>query len=126
MQAMPMTILIVDDNAEVRRVIRSVVADLAHDIRESTSCVEALEAFGWHRPDWVLMDIKMNGLDGLICTRVITAGWPQTRICIVTNYDDPELRAAATRAGACAYVVKENLIPLRTILGGSAERAITP
>jgi DNA-binding NarL/FixJ family response regulator len=116
-----MRILIVDDHAGVRRLVRSVIADLATQIDECSNSADALMLFANHRPDWVLMDINMPGGDGLETTRVITAFWPRMRICIVTGYDLAELREAAFRAGACGYVLKEDLLSLRTILRGSAE-----
>ena len=58
----------------------------------------------------------MPGGDGLDATRIITAYWPRMRICIVTSHDDAELRAAALRAGARAYVLKDDLLALRTVL----------
>ena len=64
-----MTVLIVDDNADVRRVIRRVIADLASEIHECANGAEGLFLFGSHRPDWVLMDIQMPGGDGLDVTR---------------------------------------------------------
>ena len=111
-----MTVLIVDDNAAVRRVIRHVIADLASEIHECANGAEGLFLFGSHRPDWVLMDIQMPGGDGLDATRIITAYWPRMRICVVTSHDDAELREAAFRAGARGYVLKDDLLALRTIL----------
>jgi len=95
-----MTVLIVDDHAQVRRIIRSVIADLAMEIRETGTAEEALTLCADSPPDWVLMDIQLPGLDGLAAARVIIATWPAVRVCIVTNYDDlarsmSELRPAA-------------------------------
>lgn len=112
------TILIVDDNADVRRVIRTIIGDLASEIHECADGHEALVAFGAHRPDWVLMDIQMGHLDGLTATGLITTAWPGARVCMVTQYEDLGLRAAATQVGASAYVVKDNLLSLRSILTG--------
>ena len=117
-----MTVLIVDDHAQVRRIIRSVIADLAMEIRESGTAEEALTLCADSPPDWVLMDIQLPGLDGLAAARVIIATWPAVRVCIVTNYDDLALRATASDAGAAAYVVKENLLVLREILAGPIAR----
>jgi len=111
-----MTVLIVDDNADVRRVIRHVIADLASEIHECANGAEGLFLFGSHRPDWVLMDIQMPGGDGLDATRIITAYWPRMRICVVTSHDGAELRAAALRAGARGFVLKDDLLAPRTIL----------
>jgi DNA-binding NarL/FixJ family response regulator len=110
-----MTLLIVEDNPGMRRVIRSVVGDLA-SVFECSAGENALAAYRRHSPDWVLMDIKMGAMNGITATRSIKAAFPQARIVILTNYDDAELREAARRAGACGYVLKENLIEVRRIL----------
>ena len=111
-----MTCLIVDDNAQMRELIASIVGDLADHIAECADGGEALEAYRASRPDWVLMDIKVGTVDGIAATRQIKSAFPSARIVIVTKYDDPELRAAARDAGACRYVVKENLLVLRRVL----------
>ena len=112
-----MKLLIVEDNAHMRRWLGSLVQDLAEEIHECRDGSEALAAYTRHHPDWVLMDIKMPQTDGLTATRQIKAAWPEAKIIIVTEYGDAELRAAAQRAGACGYVVKENLSELRWLLG---------
>ena len=111
-----MIVLIVEDNAKMRRMLKSLVADLASAVYECSDGAEALAAYAVHRPDWVLMDIAMKGLDGISATRAIKAAWPEARIIIVTSYDEAELRAAAQEAGACGYVLKENLLELRELM----------
>jgi len=90
-----MKLLIVEDSAQMRRMIKSLVSDLATELYECADGAEALSAYREHRPDWVLMDIKMGEVDGLEATREIISAFPEARICIVTNYDDDELREAA-------------------------------
>lgn len=87
-----MKLLIGDDNAAVRRLIRSIVLSLADDICECTDGAEALSAYLAERPDVVLMDIRMNGVDGIQATKQIRAADRQARILIVTDFDDMELR----------------------------------
>jgi len=117
-------ILIVDDHAEMRRTIRSVVADLARVVYECAGGAEALAACRAHRPDWVLMDIRMEGMDGLAATCAIASACPEVRVCIVTSYDDVRLREEAARAGAHAYVLKDRLLSLRPILLGEPGAAV--
>jgi len=114
-----MEILIIEDNAGMRRLIRSLIGDLADAVHECEDGTQALDAYRRHRPDWVLMDIKMPGLDGIAASSQITLADPEAKIVIVTDYDDERLRAAARNAGAREYVSKERLLELRPILSGS-------
>ena len=111
-----MTILIVDDNDSMRQMIKKLLGDLTETFKECVDGAQALATYRQHRPDWVLMDIKMKELDGLAAMRQIKAVFPNSRIVIVTGYEDIRLREAAQVAGACAYVNKENLFELRRIL----------
>ena len=111
-----MTVLIVEDNAKMRRMLKSLVADLASAVHECSDGAEALAAYAVHRPDWVLMDVMMSETDGITATREIHQAFPQARIVIITNYDDDDLRQAATEAGACGFVLKENLLEVLTLM----------
>ena len=113
-----MRILIADDNARMRQMVKQALMGLASEICEASDGGEAIAACAAHRPDWVLMDLRMKPLDGLRATAEIMARFPETRIAIVSQYDDPELRAEAARVGACAYVLKESLQELPGILAG--------
>ncbi len=108
-------LLIVEDHAEMRREIKNLLSDLG-EIYECRDGAEAVSAYAQHRPDWVLMDIQMERMNGIAATREIKAAYPEARIMIVTGYESEELREAARRAGACEYVVKENLFEIRRIL----------
>jgi len=116
-----MKLLIVDDNAAVRRLIRSIVLRLADDIYECGDGAEALSAYVAQRPDVVLMDIRMSEVDGIQATKQITAVDPTAKILMVTDYDDRELRQASMRAGACGYVLKDNLLDLVRLLDQPAD-----
>lgn len=111
-----MDILIVEDNVRTRQLIKSLVADLATQIYECGDEVAAITVYAAHQPDWVLMDLRMPGVDGLTATRQITAAWPDAKIMIVTNCDDEETHEAARNAGVAEFVVKENLLEVRRIL----------
>lgn len=108
--------LIADDDARMRQMLRQVVASLASTVHEAGDGGEAIAVCAAERPDWVLMDLRMKPIDGLRATAAIKTRWPETRVVIVTQCDDAELRAEALRAGACAYVLKENLHELPGIL----------
>ena len=118
-----MNFLIVEDNDQMRRVIKSVVQSFAGCIYECSDGAEALPAYAQYRPDWVLMDIRMKELDGIAATRQIKAAFPEANIMIVTDYDDPDLREAARAAGACEFVMKEKLLDVRRILSAPERRS---
>jgi CheY-like chemotaxis protein len=117
-----MKVLIVEDNAGVRRVIKSLVAALAEKVWECANGAGAMALYNRERPDFVLMDIHLEGTDGIAVTQQIKAADPTARIIIVTDYDQPDLREAARKAGASGYVVKENLLELVRLLQSLEER----
>lgn len=111
-----MKILIVDDNAAVRRLIASLVLPLANRICECEDGAGALSAYQDQKPDLVLMDIRMPQLDGISATKQIIAADPAARIVIVTDYDDESLRQAAMNAGAFGFALKDDLMALTRLV----------
>ncbi len=111
-----MSIMIVEDDSRVRKMIRRIIEDLATSIHECSDGEEAVEAYTRIGPDVVLMDLMMGGLDGLAATKAIRRSHPEARIIIVTSYDEQDLRESARDAGASEYVIKENLLELRRLL----------
>lgn len=111
-----MKILIVEDNTRMRRALQSFLADCATEFIECADGATARATYTAHRPDVVLMDVKLPELDGSSATGQITAADPAARVIIVTYYDHAGLRDAAHRAGACGYVLKENLLELHLLL----------
>ena len=112
-----MNLLIVEDNLKMRRMIRSIVADLADRIDECGDGGKALALYSQNNPDWVLMDIHLKDeTNGIAATREIVSAFHEAKIIIVTNYDDAHFRESARDAGAVDYVLKENLLDVRRIL----------
>lgn len=109
-------ILIVDDNNQVRRMIRNLVEDLETDFCECEDGVQALSAYQENHPDWVLMDVQMKEMDGFTATRQIKNTFPEAKVIILTNHSDAKTKQAAIDAGASAFVGKENLFALREII----------
>ncbi len=81
-----MSFLIVEDNENMRRVIRSVLSEFPGDVHECADGSEALAAYAAHLPDWVLMDLKMKYVDGFAATGQITSVFPNAKVIIVTDY----------------------------------------
>lgn len=123
-------VLIVDDHALVRSGLRYFL--LAFDdlelIGEATSGEEALEMCAEARPDVVLMDLMMPGMNGATATRVIRQRWPQIRVIALTNFQDVELVQGALQAGATGYLLKnvaaeELAEAIRAAFGGQSTLA---
>lgn len=115
-----MKILIVDDNAKVRELVRDHLPVSAGEVFECADGDEAVDLYKLHRPDWVLMDWEMPNTDGITAIREIIAEFPKANICMVTAFNDEELRIAAFAAGASGFVAKDRLFELEAILASGA------
>lgn len=62
------------------------------------------------------MDIEMLRMDGIAATREIMAACPEAKVAIVSRHNDEQTRDAARQAGACGYVLKDNLLALRELI----------
>jgi two-component system response regulator DegU len=111
-----MKILIVDDNQNVRQLVRDHLPKSVDTVFECEDGSDAFELYDKHHPDWVLMDWEMPKVDGITATRQIIAKFPKAHICMVTSFDDEDLKQEALRAGASDFVLKENLHELKGIL----------
>ncbi len=111
-----MKLLIVDDNAEMRRLIISIVRDLTDEIAECADGADALAIYTEFQPDLVLMDLKMPQVDGITASLEIIGAFPDANICVVTDYADAKTKEAARLSGVSNYVVKENLFDIREII----------
>jgi DNA-binding NarL/FixJ family response regulator len=113
---MTLNLLIVDDHAGVRKLIRQLIAGSGDNVRECGSGGEAIQTVVQFRPDFVTMDIRMPGISGFEAARAVRLMHPSAKVVIVSSFDQPGLRSAAAAAGAIAFVVKENLSDLQSIV----------
>ena len=111
-----MRLLIADDNSRMRRFLLSLVQDLVSESEEACDGLDAVRRYARKRPDAVLMDIRMPGLDGIESTRRIRAMDPAATVIIVSEFDTPEYRRQARSAGASGYVAKDGLQGLHETL----------
>jgi len=111
-----MKILIVEDNANMREVVKSMFTSKEIEFFECTDGINALVLYKKCLPDWVLMDIRMKYIDGLQATKEIKHCFPDANIVVMTQYDDSDTRLEAEKLGTRAFVLKENLIRLREIV----------
>jgi DNA-binding NarL/FixJ family response regulator len=124
-------ILIADDHEVVRMGIRALLQQHAHlhVVAEAATGEEAVELALLHKPDVVVMDVRMPGMLGVEACQKIVQQLPSTRVIMLTSYAEDELLFAAIRAGASGYVLKrigsDDLI--RTIEAvGRGESALDP
>ena len=68
------------------------------------------------------MDVKMPQTDGITASRQILAQYPQAKICIVTECSDAKTRQAASEAGTRDFVLKDDLISIRNVIGSENEK----
>ena len=115
---MKLKLLVVDSSAAMRRVIRSVLAELALEIQECPSGADAMPMYKLLQPDFAVLALDISGVDGIALSKRIKDDHPEARIILAADYDDPTLRAAAMAAGVCGYVLKENLFTLPALLLG--------
>jgi len=126
----PMRILIADDHTLFRESLGSLLASRGLEIvgqaREGHEAVELARSL---RPDVVLMDLSMPGLDGLGATRLISAEMPEVKVVILTASDDDAQLFEAIKSGAQGYLLKnlESKELFALLEGvGRGEPALTP
>ena len=113
-----MKLMIVDDHAETRSLIRETIGDLADEIVECIDGCEALAMYDQFLPDLVTMDLNMKTVDGFEATRQLRMRYPLSRVLVVTQFDSVVCRSAAIAAGASRFFSKDDLAGLRQYLEG--------
>ena len=104
----PIRVLLADDHTLVRAGIRSLLENMVgiEVIAEASDGRDALRLVRAHRPDVVLMDIAMPGLNGLEAAARIAKKFPNVRVVILSMHVNEEYVLQALRAGAAGYMVK--------------------
>ncbi|MFD8010608.1 response regulator [Streptomyces sp. NPDC058955] len=127
MSTPPVRLLLVDDQPLIRAGLRLLAAeapdlDVVGEAADGAAAVALAEET---RPDVVLMDVRMPGMDGIEATRLITTGPSGARVLVLTTFDDDENVYGALRAGAGGFLVKDMdlddiLGAVRVVAGGDA------
>ncbi|MBU4233203.1 MAG: response regulator [Proteobacteria bacterium] len=100
------TILIVDDSALSRRILRSILEPGGHTVLEAANGLAALKQYVLHRPDLVLLDLLMQEMPGLEVLAKLREVDPWARVIVATADIQDSTRALVLEAGACGFVSK--------------------
>lgn len=105
----PIRVIIVDDHPIVRRGITYALKafDDIELVGEAKSGEDALGLCGWLKPDVVLMDMVMPGMDGTATTRVLCQRYPNLQVLVLSSFIERDLIQAALKAGARGYLLKD-------------------
>jgi DNA-binding response OmpR family regulator len=99
-------VLVVDDEQHVRVTLKEVLSREGHEVLTASSGQEALQVIGDMAVDLVMVDLKMEGMDGLTLVGEIKQRWPETVLIILTGYATLESALKALRYGAHDYLLK--------------------
>jgi DNA-binding NarL/FixJ family response regulator len=127
MPAARVKVLIVDDDDLMRAGLRGVLAsdETIEIVAEAADGRDAVYRARLHKPDVVLMDVRMPELDGIAATDELLAALPETRVGILTTFEDDDYIFGALRAGASGFLLKrtrpEDLVTaIHTIAAGDS------
>ena len=119
------SILIVDDHPMVRDGLARLISQEKDLVccGEASNVAETLTAVARHKPDLIILDLRLRAQDGLELIKCLKAQYPGLRILILSQYGEPIYIERAMRAGAAGYVVKEQaaeevLSAIRAVLAG--------
>lgn len=102
-------VLLVDDQVIIRQGLQSLLESkpdlqVVGDAENGQKAIEQVEAL---QPDVVLMDVRMPVMDGVAATQVICQRFPETKVLVLTTFDDDEYISQAMRFGAMGYLLKD-------------------
>jgi two-component system, NarL family, response regulator DevR len=102
-------VMLVDDHELVRLGLKALIDrhPEMEVVAEAASPTEAVVRCAAHKPDVVVLDIRLNGGSGIDACQQITAQMPDTKVIMLTSFAEDEMLFAAIRAGAAGYVLKQ-------------------
>jgi RNA polymerase sigma factor (sigma-70 family) len=123
----PVRVLLVDDDDLMRAGLEAVLSsDATVDVvGEASDGRRALEQTRAHRPDVVLMDVRMPELDGIAATREVVAAFPGAKVVILTTFEQDDYIFGALNAGASGFLLKrtspeELIAAIHTVAAGDS------
>jgi signal transduction histidine kinase len=123
---MRQTILLVDDEPDIRDVLSLSLADMGYDVYEAENGDEALRIFKDKQPSMVMTDIKMPGMDGIELLKKIKHENPETEVIMITGHGDMDLAIRSLKCEATDFITKPiNVDALELALQRVRERIFT-
>jgi two-component system, NtrC family, nitrogen regulation response regulator NtrX len=99
-------LLVVDDEPGIRRALGGALSDEGYSVRSAASAAEALERLAAEPVDLVMLDIWLEGMDGVECLRRIKATWPELPVVMISGHGTIETAVQCTRLGAYDFLEK--------------------
>ena len=100
------TILIIDDDTSLRRVLEYNLQEAGYQVIPASSGEEGLRLFGEESPALVITDMKMPGMDGLQVLKAVKKRSPETLVMIITAFGTVDIAVEAMKLGAYDYITK--------------------
>jgi signal transduction histidine kinase len=123
---MEKTILLVDDERDIRDVLRLPLSDLGYEVLEAENGEDALRLFEHLQPAMILTDIKMPGMDGIELLQKVKHQNPETEVIMITGHGDMDLAVKSLKFDATDFITKPiNVDVLEIALRRAAERILT-
>jgi signal transduction histidine kinase len=123
---MTQTVLLVDDENDIREVLSLSLLDMGYEVCEACSGCEALDVFKETCPDIVLTDIKMPGMDGIELLQKVKNENPETEVIMITGHGDMDLAIKSLKHEATDFIIKPiNVNVLEIALRRACERILT-
>jgi len=124
MNSSPYTILVVDDEELIRKLIHSILSNLRYACITATDGVDALDKITGNKVDAVVTDIKMPEMDGIILTREISRLYPGLPVMVMTGFDEEYSAGTAISVGAREFIkkpfsIEEFSLRLQKMMGDS-------
>jgi two-component system chemotaxis response regulator CheY len=98
--------LVVDDTSIMRMIVSRIMREARYDVTEATNGAEAIQTFFKWRPDIVIMDLTMDGIDGTTAIRGILQIDPNARVVVCSSTSDAHIVVNLLKMGAKGYVTK--------------------
>lgn len=127
---MSIRVMIADEHHLVRHGLRCLLDKEReiHVVHEAADGQDAIESVAWVRPDVVVMDVELPGIDGIEAAGRIRAAYSETRVVMLSKHSDPFLISNALSKGASGFVcldssIEELVLAIRTAYRGSIHRS---